>query len=422
MPGTDSRVIWPPGWCAVRRTRRCWHRPAPPVGLIRSLSVLLSWRVTHHRYTAEWILPGRCRPDPCTGKERKARGNGGRTVDAVIGGDTHRDTHALEMTAPNGTTIATLTIENNASGFIGALEWIAEHAPGPRVIVGLEGTRSYGIGLARALDNAGLVVVEVECLRRRHRRRGKSDPVDARLAALEVLRMDNERKPLPRSDGDREAIRILLSARSDMTISRTAQINRLRALLLTGDDDDRALARCSMSEHNLGVIARRRGHRGASTEARVRCAEARRLALAIRDGARALADNKRQLAELVEAFAPGLQDRLGVGPVSGGQLIVSWSHHGRCRHEAAFAALAGVSPVPASSGRIHRHRLNRGGDRHLNRALHDIVLTRWPMCPRTHAYIAASRAKGRSDAEIRRALKRYTARELFRVLNTSVAH
>lgn len=177
-----------------------------------------------------------------------------------------------------------------------------------------------------------------------------------------------------------------------------------------------------MSEHNLGVIARRGGHRGESTEAQVRRSEARRLAVAIRDGARALADNKRQLAELVEASAPGLQDGLGVGPVSGGQLIAFWSHHGRSRHEAAFATLAGASPVPASSGRTHRHRFNRGGDRHLNRALHDIVLTRWRMCPRTHAYIAASRAKGRSDAEVRRALKRNTARELFRVLNTSVAH
>lgn len=344
------------------------------------------------------------------------------TVDAVIGGDTHRDTHSLEMTAPNGTTIATLTIDNNASGFAVVLAWIAEHAPGPCVVVGLEGTRSYGIGLARALDSAGLTVVEVECPRRRHRRRGKSDPIDARLAALEVLRMDDVRKPVPRRDGEREAIRILLGARCDLTVARTAQINRLRALLLTGDDDDRLLARVTMSEHNLGLIARRRGHSGESTEAKVRRAEARRLALAIRDSARVLADNKRQLAELVDAFAPGLQDRLGVGPVSGGQLIVSWSHRGRCRHEAAFAALAGVSPVPASSGRTQRHRLNRGGDRHLNRALHDIVLTRWRICPRTHAYIAAGRARGRSDAEIRRALKRYTARELFRILNASVAH
>lgn len=149
------------------------------------------------------------------------------TVDAVICSDTRRDSHALEMAAPNGITIATLTIENNVSGFIGALAWIAEHAPGPRVVVGLEGTRSYGVGLARALDNAGLVVVEVECPRRRHRRRGEPDPADARLAALEVLRLDDDRKALPRSGGDREAIRILLGARSDMTISPSAQINRL---------------------------------------------------------------------------------------------------------------------------------------------------------------------------------------------------
>ena len=206
-----------------------------------------------------------------------------------------------------------------------------------------------------------------------------------------------------------------------MTVARTAQINRLRAVLLTSDDEDRLLARVTMTEHNLGAIARRRGRTGESPETQVRRAEARRLALAIRDGARARADNKQQLSELVEAFAPGLQNKLGVGPVSGGQLIVSWSHHGRCRHEAAFAALAGVSPAPASSGRTHRHRLNRGSDRRLNRALHDIVLTRWRICPRTHAYIAAGRARGKSDPEIRRSLKRYTARELFRTLNTAVA-
>ncbi|WP_425383339.1 transposase [Rhodococcus ruber] len=132
--------------------------------------------------------------------------------------------------------------------------------------------------------------------------------------------------------------------------------------------------------------------------------------------------NKQQLARLVETFAPGLQDVLGVDPVSGGQLVASWSHHGRCRHKAAFAALAGVSPVPASSGRTHRHRLNRGGDRQLNRALHDILLTRWRMCPRTHAYISASRARGKSDPQIRRCLERYIARELFRVLNACAAH
>jgi len=98
---------------------------------------------------------------------------------------------------------------------------------------------------------------------------------------------------------------------------------------------------------------------------------------------------------------------------------VSWSHRGRCRTEAAFAALAGASPIPASSGRTTRHRLNRGGDRHLNRALHDIVKTRWRVCPRTHHYIARRRAAGRNDREIRRSLKRYVARELFRTLNAT---
>ena len=138
-------------------------------------------------------------------------------VDAVIGGDTHRDSHALDMAAPTGATISTLEIANDPSGFAEAVEWIAGHAPGPRVIVGLEGTRSYGVGLSRALQAAGLLVVEVERPRRADRRRGKSDPIDAHLAALHVLRMPADRKTLPRSDGEREALRILLGARREMT-------------------------------------------------------------------------------------------------------------------------------------------------------------------------------------------------------------
>jgi transposase len=130
-------------------------------------------------------------------------------VDAVVGGDTHRDTHALEMLAPNGATIATLAIDNDDDGFVDAIAWIAQYAPGSRIVVGLEGTRSYGIGLARAVRAAGLLVVEVERPRRSDRRRGKSDPIDAHLAALQVLRMTEDRLPTPRADGDREALRIL---------------------------------------------------------------------------------------------------------------------------------------------------------------------------------------------------------------------
>lgn len=342
-------------------------------------------------------------------------------VDAVVGGDTHRDTHTLELIAPTGVTISTLTIDNDDAGFASVIAWIAEHAPGPRVVIGLEGTRSYGIGLARAVQAAGLIVVEVERPKRSERRRGKSDPIDARLAALHTLRLDADRLPTPRADGDREAMRILLSARRELTTTRTRQINRLRALLLTGEEKDRVFSRGALTDTRLGEIARRRGTAGSTTEQNVRRAEARRLAVAIREAGHELRDNKQQLAKLTTHVAPLLLDKVGVGPVSAAQAIVSWSHAGRCRNEAAFAALAGASPIPASSGRVVRHRFNRGGDRSLNRALHDILLTRWRMCPRTHAYIAKRRAQGKSDNEIRRSLKRYLARELFRTLESPSA-
>jgi transposase len=342
-------------------------------------------------------------------------------VDAVVGGDTHRDTHALELTAPSGATIATLMIGNNERGFAEAIAWVAEHAPGPRVVVGLEGTRSYRIGLARVLQAAGLTVVEIERPRRGERRRGKSDPIDAHLAALHALRLDADRLPTPRADGDREALRILLGARRELTTAKTRTINRLRALLLTGSDADRALSRGALSSDRLAAITRRRGGQHETREYAVRRAEARRLALAISGIDRELADNKWHLADLVTHLAPQLLAKRGVGPVSAAQAIVSWSHPGRCRNDAAYAALAGASPIPASSGRIVRHRLNRGGDRHLNRTLHDILLTRWRTCPRTPAYIARRRAEGKTDPEIRRCLKRYIARELYRSLNTAMA-
>jgi transposase len=340
-------------------------------------------------------------------------------VDAVVGGDTHRDTHALEMVAPGGATIAVLSIANDEDGFAEAIAWIAEHAPGPRIVVGLEGTRSYGIGLARAAVAAGLIVTEVQAPRRPDRRgRGKTDPIDAHLAAVQLLARPAGQLPAPRADGDREALRILLGARRELSISRTRQVNRLRALLLSGDDADRELSRGMLTDARLRAIAGRRARASQTTEQSVRRAEARRLAVAVRAATADLAANKRQLSVLAGGLAPALLGKFGVGPVSAAQAIVSWSHRGRCRNDAAFAALAGASPLEASSGRTTRHRLNRGGDRQLNRALHDITLTRWRADPRTQAYIARRRAAGKNDTEIRRALKRYLARELFRALES----
>ncbi len=342
-------------------------------------------------------------------------------VDAVIGVDTHRDTHQVEIALPTGTPIATVTISNDSAGFAALLGWIFDHAPGPRLVVSIEGTRSYGVGLARAVAAAGLMVIECEQPHRKTRRgKGKSDPIDAHLAVLAALRCDVERLPTPRADGDREALRILLGARHDLSTAHTAQTNRLRALLLGGEDTDRQLARGALSETVLAALARRRSPRDADRAQAVRHGELRRLAVALREGSRALQANRTQLAAIVADLAPGLTDRRGIGPVSAAQVIISFSHPGRCRSDAAFAALAGTSPLAASSGRTTRHRLNRGGDRALNRAVHTIALTRMRCCERTRAYVTRRTAEGKTHREIRRCLKHYITRELYRALTTTM--
>lgn len=348
--------------------------------------------------------------------------------DVVVGGDTHRDQHTLQIADLTGQAFATVEVDNTQDGFAAALVWILEQAAlltgllSPRVLVGLEGTRSYGIGLARMLAAAGLVIVEVERPSRTDRRgRGKSDPIDAHLAVQSVLRTAPDRLPVPRADGDREALRILLTARREIISTRTRHSNQLHALLLTGDDTDRQLGRGSFSKTTLQTITRRRGPADASREQQVRRTEASRLARAILTAGEQAHTNLRQLGEIVDALAIGLTDRVGIGPVSAAQALASFSHPGRVRGEAAFAALAGVSPLEASSGRTVRHRLNRGGDRALNRALHDIATSRLRHDPRTRDYAERRRAQGLSDREIKRCLKRYIARELYRALTPKEA-
>jgi transposase len=342
-------------------------------------------------------------------------------VDAVIGIDTHRDSHEVEIADTTGTPIATMRISNDDAGFTQLLAAVVEAAPGPRVAVCLEGSRSYGIGLARALSAAGLLVIECEQPARKQRRgKGKSDPIDAHLAVLAALRLDADRLPELRADGDREALRILLNARQEITAVGTAQTNRLRALLLAGDDTDRQTARSALTATTLAYLGCRELPAEAGRDHAVRHAEIQRLALALQQARRQLAANRRQLLAIVADIAPGLTDRYGVGPVSAAQAVVSFSHPGRCRDEAAFAALAGTNPIPASSGRIVRHRLNRGGDRALNRAIHTIAVTRIRSCLRTRAYIDRRTAEGKTPREIRRCLKRYIARELYRQLTQSM--
>jgi transposase len=343
-------------------------------------------------------------------------------VDAVVGVDTHRDIHHAEIAHPSGAVIATCSVRNTSAGYADLLAWAREHAPGPRLAACIEGTRSYGSGLSRAAASAGLLVIECEQPTRKTRRgKGKSDPIDAHLAVLTALQLDAGKLPVPRADGDREALRILLCARQELTTTTTAQTNRLKALLRDGDDHDRDLARARFGDAVLAVLARRRPPRDASRAMLVRQGEIRRLALALRQAARVLKANRAELDAIVGDLVPGLTSQPGIGPVTAAQAIVSFSHAGRCRHEAAFARLAGTSPVEASSGQVVRHRLNRGGDRALNKAIHVIAGTRMRCDPATVAYAARRRAQGKTDREIRRCVKRYIARQLYRTLTAALA-
>jgi transposase len=237
---------------------------------------------------------------------------------------------------------------------------------------------------------------------------------------LSALQLPADRLPTPRADGDREALRILLCARQELTTTSTAQTNRLRALLRDGDDIDRRLARARLSDAVLTGLVRRRQPAGATRQQALRHAEIRRLTLALREAARALKANRAELAAIVNDLVPELTTRPGIGPVSAAQAIVSFSHAGRCRNDAAFAKLAGTSPIEASSGQTTRHRLNRNGDRALNKAIHTIANTRLRTDPNTQAYLARRRAEGKSNREIRRCLKRYIARQLYRALTTAM--
>src|SRR5688500_6334885 len=222
-------------------------------------------------------------------------------IDAVVGVDTHRDTHEEESALPTGAAIATRKLSNDNSGFAGLLAWIVANAAGPRARLSSAGTASYRVGLAGAVAAPGLTVIECAQPNRKARRgKGKSAPIDAHLAVLAALRLDADRLPVPRADGDREALRILLGTRHELTVVNTAQTNRLRALLLGGHDTERDMARVTLTDPVLAAVAWRREPREASREQAVRHSEIRRLALAIRAGRHALAANRAQLHAIVD--------------------------------------------------------------------------------------------------------------------------
>jgi transposase len=334
----------------------------------------------------------------------------------VIGVDTHKHTHTAAVVSSTGEVLEQLTVPADPKGYRRVITFGLRHA-GSRIWA-IEGTGSFGAGLTTALLGCGERVVEVDRPERPARRAGaKSDEIDAVRAARQALAGVGVGEP--RCRGEREAIRVLLATRAQAIEFRTRAISALHALVTSAPDSLRERLRALPLGQLLRTCA---GLRGSSRQG----AEEFATAMAMRATARRAlaceaeaAELERQLEALVRQVAGELLDQVGVGPVVAAQVLASWSHRGRVRSEAAFAKLGGVAPIEASSGMVVRHRLNRSGDRQLNRALHTVVLVRMRQDPATMTYVQRRLAEGKSVREIKRCLKRYVARQLFRRLEAT---
>jgi transposase len=337
-------------------------------------------------------------------------------LDYVIGVDTHRDEHVLAVVAaPAGAVVGQQAVRASGRGYAAAVRFADTHADGARVWA-IEGAGHYGAGLTRYLSSRGETVLEAGRSPRTERRlRGKDDTLDATRAAHAALA--SKTLALPRSGQRREALRLLLVARRSAVDVRREALVQLRSVIVTAQDGLREELRALPVGALIQRCSRLRRSSSRSPDQLATALVLRTLARRIEAATIEAAELEREILAHVRALAPQLLDEPGVGPIVAAQLIVAWSHRGRVRSEACFARLAGVAPIPASSGQTVRHRLSRGGDRQLNRALHTIVLHRRQHDPATRDYIARRIAEGKTRRDATRLLKRYLARHLYRVLN-----
>jgi transposase len=338
-------------------------------------------------------------------------------ADLTVGVDTHRDTHTAAICDGRGRVLSQLQVPATPDGYGELLAWAGAAAAGRPLMWAIEGTRHYGLGLARHLAAAGQRVAEIGSTRHVGRRRaGKSDPIDAVRAARELLA-----RPRPgqmRADGSREALRLLMTGRDNAVQSGKTARTVLTSVIVTAPAQLREKLRHLPAERRVRACAALTCPPGADQLTRVVDQTLIRL------GQRATAltevadDPGAQIAVIVDDMAPGLvAAEFGLGALSAAQILLSWSHAGRIASEQAFAMLPGTAPVPVSSGRTGRHRLNRLGDRQLNRALHVIAVSRMRSHPPTTAYVQRRQAESKTDREIRRCIKRYLARHLYRTLS-----
>jgi len=338
-------------------------------------------------------------------------------VRVTVGVDTHKDAHVAVAKDHLGRHLGENTIPTTPRGYRDLLSWAESH--GEVEAWGVEGTGSYGAGLARFLHGAAQVVIEINRPDRTARHmNGKSDPIDAEAAARAVL--SGEASAVPKSGDDQvEMIRALRAARSSAIKARTQAINAIKALVVSAPAELREQLRALSAIQLVRTCSRLRPGAitdpMAATKLALRSLAGRHEALAAE-----IKELDPELLRLTNEAAPRLVELFGVGPdVAGTLLVTAGDNPERLRSEAAFAHLCGVSPIQASSGKTVRHRLNRGGDRQANAALYRVVLVRLRWDAKTKEYAERRTAEGKSKAEIIRCLKRYVAREVFAVLTDS---
>jgi transposase len=342
----------------------------------------------------------------------------------VIGVDTHKSTHAMAgVAAATGLLLGEREIAASDDGHRQALRWAREIAS--ERVWAIEDCRHVSRRLEQALIMAGERVVRVPpkmmgVSRRSEREPGKSDQIDARAVARAVLKDGVERFPAAFLDERALEIRLLADHRSDLVAERTRQINRLRWHLvdlcpeLEASIPPRQLDSATMLER----IARRLRREERSARARI----ALELVASIRAISRQADVLQRELHSLIMSYRPALLAEQGLGVLTAATLIGRTAGAERFPTDAHFARQAGVAPVPVSSGRKDRHRLDRGGDRQLNRALHVIAITRARLDPQTRAYLERKRAEGKSNREALRCLKRHLARHVHHLLSMPPIH
>lgn len=335
-----------------------------------------------------------------------------REFTGVIGVDTHARKHVLVALDPvTGARKGSRDFPTSSAGLVRALSWIHQ-VGGPTPLIAMEGTNSYGAIFARRLTADGLTVAEVEAPRRRGRK-AKTDLLDAELAARQAL--TGEPLAEPRISNDLlDALDVLVTAHHQMTRERTRLVNQLTALLRRHDLEIDARAR--LDRRTITTISRWRNRTSLPAALAAIRSEAVRLATRITELDNDLKSNTGQLRKLLEHHPERIGHQPGIGTIVEADILTAWSHHNRITSHAAFAKLAGIAPIEASSGNTTRHRLDRHGDRRLNNAIWRIAFWRFHHDPNTHHYVQRRRTEGLSNTEIIRCLKRYIARSIWRQL------